>query len=288
MYTLKQRMEQHGFVSHKDYEYALRCMNNSAAEHIKTLNIEGEPGRRKTAFANALAHALEYQHVHYYEFGLENTSPILIQFDNEKQTIDTQPMGDFEKIIIETCALSEAETTVLIIDQLHLATFKDHMSLNNFITSKIWRSGDNEFLANSNNLIIMLISETEIYHALQQCSFKVWVDSLYQPGKAPNYQELELDESAQAWIESLADIFNALNLSPTFNSYQKIAYDIEHHVRSADQLRISLYGWVEGIAYPALFTDEMDALFLNAQTSIENYIGIEEPIELSGDLTNKQ
>lgn len=288
MYTLKQRMEQHGFVSHKDYEYALRCMNNSAAEHIKTLNIEGEPGRRKTAFANALAHALEYQHVHYYEFGLENTSPILIQFDNEKQTIDTQPMGDFEKIIIETCALSEAETTVLIIDQLHLATFKEHMSLNNFITSKIWRSGDNEFLANSNNLIIMLISETEIYHALQQCSFKVWVDSLYQPGKAPNYKELELDESAQAWIESLADIFNALNLSPTFNSYQKIAYDIEYHVRSADQLRISLYGWVEGIAYPSLFTDEMDALFLNAQTAIENYIGIEEPIELSGDLTNKQ
>lgn len=288
MYTLKQKMEQHGFVSHKDYEYALRCMHNSAAEHIKTLNIEGEPGRRKTAFANALAHALDYTHIHYYEFGLENTAPILIQFDNEEQTIDTQPMGDFEKIIIEVCALSEAEKTVLILDQLHLASFKDHMHLNSFITSKTWNSGDNLYTANQNNLIIMLISETEIYHALQQCSFKIWVDSLYQPGKAPTHQELELDEAAQIWIESLAEIFNALNLSPTLNTYQKIAFDIEHHVRSADQLRISLYGWVEGIAYPALFTDEMETLFLKAQTAIENYIGIEEPIELSGDFTDSE
>lgn len=284
MYTLKQRMEQFGFVSHKDYEYALRCMNNSAAEHIKTLNIEGEPGRRKTAFANALAHALEYQHVIYYEFGLESTAPFFIQFDSQEQTVDTQPMSDFEKNIIESCALSEAEKTVLIIDQLHLATFKDHMMLNSFITSKLWCSGDNQYSANASNLIIMLISETEIYHALQHCSFKIWVDSLYQAGKAPNYHDLELDESAQAWIESLANIFNALNLSPTLNTYQKIAFDIEHHVRSADQLRISLYGWVEGIAYPALFTDEMESLFIQAQTAIENYIGIEEPIELSGDL----
>lgn len=284
MYTLKQRMEQFGFVSHKDYEYALRCMNNSAAEHIKTLNIEGEPGRRKTAFANALAHALEYQHVNYYEFGLESKAPILIQFDSQEQTVDTQPMGDFEKNIIESCALSEAEKTVLIIDQLHLATFKDHMMLNSFITSKTWCSGDNQYSANSSNLIIMLISETEIYHALQQCSFKIWVDSLYQAGKAPSHHDLELDDTAQVWIDSLADIFNALNLSPTLNTYQKIAFDIEHHVRSADQLRISLYGWVEGISYPALFTDEMELLFIQAQTAIENYIGIEEPIELSGDL----
>ncbi|MCK5337079.1 MAG: hypothetical protein KAQ67_13000 [Gammaproteobacteria bacterium] len=284
MYSLKQRMEHHGFVSHKDYEYALRCMNNSAAGHIKTLNIEGEPGRRKTAFANALAHALEYKHIHYYEFGLENKSPILIQFDNEEQTIDTQPMEDFEKIIIESCALSEAETTVLILDQLHLASFKDHMSLNNFITSKTWNSSDNQYIANPANLIIMLISETEIYHALQQCSFKIWVDSLYQPGRSPSHQELELEPAAQQWIESLSEIFTALNLNPTLNTYQKIAFDIEHHVRSADQLRISLYGWVEGISYPALFTEEMDKLFIHAQTAIENYIGIEEPIELSGEL----
>lgn len=284
MYTLKQRMEQYGFISHKDYEYALSCLNNPAIDHIKTLNIEGEAGRRKTAFANALGHALEYQHILYFEFGLENKAPIVIQFDEDNQSVDTNPMQEFEKIIIETCALSEAETTVLILDQLHLATFKDHMNLYSFITSKTWNSGDNKYVANTSNLIIMMISETDIYHALQQCSFKVWVDSLHQPGKAPTTQELELDHSAEEWILAVSEIFTHLNISPTLNAYQKISYDIEQHVRSADQLRISLYGWVEGISYPQLFTEEMDALFLTAQTAIENYIGIEDSIELSGEL----
>jgi len=284
MHTLKQRMEQYGFISHKDYEYALSCLNNPAIDHIKTLNIEGEAGRRKTAFANALAHALEYQHVLYFEFGLENKAPIVIQFDEDNQSVDADPMQEFEKTIIETCALSEAETTVLILDQLHLATFKDHMSLYSFIASKTWNSGDNKYVANTTNLIIMMISETDIYHALQQCSFKVWVDSLHQPGKAPTTQELELDHSAEEWILAVSEIFTHLNISPTLSAYQKISYDIEQHVRSADQLRISLYGWVEGISYPQLFTDEMDALFLAAQTAIENYIGIEDSIELSGEL----
>ncbi|MDH5423380.1 MAG: hypothetical protein OEY29_00130 [Gammaproteobacteria bacterium] len=288
MYSLKQRMEQYGFISHKDYEYALRCMNNSAAMHIKTLNIEGEPGRRKTAFANALAHALDYQHIHYFEFGLEKKSPVLIQIDNTEKTVDVDPMEDFEKIIIETCALSEAEKTILILDQLHLASFKDHMHLSSFITSKTWNHGGNQYIANPANLIIMMISETEIYHALQQCSFKIWVDSLYQPGKAPEHHELKLEPSAQQWIDTIAQIFTALSLCPTLNTYQKIAFDIEHHVRSADQLRISLYGWVEGISYPALFSDEMNELFASAQTAIENYIGIEEPIEMSGHLADNE
>ncbi|MDH5393630.1 MAG: hypothetical protein OEY11_10630 [Gammaproteobacteria bacterium] len=285
MHSLKQRMEQHGFVSHKDYEYALRCMNNSAATHIKTLNIEGEPGRRKTAFANALAQALDYKNICYYEFGLEQKAPIVIQFDSEEQTLDAEPMHEFEKSIIEACALSEAESTILILDQLHLAQFKDHMSLHSFITSKSWNSNGSQYIANAANLVIILISETEIYHALQQSSFKIWVDSLHQAGEPPQYFELDLDPSAQSWILAVADIFSALSLNPTLNTYQKIAFDIEHHVRSADQLRISLYGWVEGIAYPSLFTEQMDRLFLHAQTCIENYIGIDEPIELSGNLT---
>ncbi|MCK4707963.1 MAG: hypothetical protein KAU21_05045 [Gammaproteobacteria bacterium] len=287
MYTLKQRMEQYGFVSHKDYEYALSCMHNSAIDHIKTLNIEGDAGRRKTAFANALAQALEYKNIRFFEFGLENKTPIVIQFDNDEQTVDTNPMEELEKIIIESCALSEAETTVLILDQLHLATFKDHMSLYSFITSKTWNSGNNKYIANPANLIIIIISETEIYHALQQCSFKIWVDSLHQPGKPPSCSELELEQSAEGWILAVSKICTSLNLNPTLNTYQKIAHDIEHHVRSADQLRISLYGWVEGISYPNLFSDEMEQLFLSAQTEIENYIGIEDSIELSGELPDE-
>lgn len=284
MYTLKQRMEQNGFISHKDYEYALSCLNNSAIDHIKTLNIEGEAGRRKTAFANALGHALDYKHILYFEFGQENNSTIIIQYDEANQSVDTDPMQEFEKVIIETCALSEAETTVLILDQLHLATFKEHMSLYSFITSKTWTSGDNSYIANPNNLIMMMISEAEIYHALQQCSFKIWVDSLHQAGKAPAHYELDLDESASVWIDAVAEIFKLLKLNPTLNAYQKIAYDIEHHVRSADQLRISIYGWVEGVNYPQLFSEEMETLFLNAQLAIEDYIGIEDAIELSGEL----
>ncbi|MDH5518476.1 MAG: hypothetical protein OEY36_11775 [Gammaproteobacteria bacterium] len=277
-------MEQYGFVSHKDYEYAIRCINNASARHIKTLNIEGEPGRRKAAFANALAQALEYKNICYFEFGSDEKTPIIIQFDNDEKILDAEPMDGFEKKLIEACALSEAETTVLILDQLHLAAFKDQINLHRFISTKICNSHGNEYLANSANLFVMLISEAEIYHALQQSSFKVWVDSLHQPGLAPRHTDLGLDESAQQWISAVSEILSALSLSPTLNTYEKIAYDIEHHVRSADQLKISLYGWVEGISYPALFTDEMNSLFLQAQNCIESYIGIDDSIELSGEL----
>jgi hypothetical protein len=281
MQSLKQRMEQYGFISHSDYEFVLRSLKNASANHVPAINIEGEPGRRKTAFANALAQALESPHLRYFEFGLEQKSPLVIQIDNEHQTVDIDPMDDFDKIMIECCALSEAEPTILILDQLHLANFKDHMSLYNFIVSKSWNSGNNKYIANINNLMLILISESPLYHALQHCSFKVWVDSLRQPGKAPTTHELGLEEAAAEWITAVDNIFQSLELNPTLNSYQKIAFDIEHHVRSADQLRQSIYGWVEGVNYPQLFSEEMTSLFAQAETAIENYIGIEDAIELS-------
>ena len=282
MNSLKQRMEQFGFISHTDYDYAVRCLYEAPINHIRSLNIEGEPGRRKTAFANALAHALEYKQVLYFEFGLEQKAPIIIRVENDEETFDNTPVDPLDKIITEACALSEAENTVLILDQLHLAEFKQHMRLYNFMVSRVWSYSDVSYVANQNNLTVFMISESPLYHALQQCSFKVWVDSLSQPGRPPKADELKLESGAQQWINAVTEIFQALKINPALNTYKKIANDIEQHVRTSDQLRTSIYGWVEGVVYPQLFTEEMDELFHQAQLAIENYIGFEDQIELSG------
>jgi hypothetical protein len=285
MNTLKQQMELHGFVSHTDYEYAVQCLLNANTDHIRCLNIEGEPGRRKTAFANALAHALESPRILYFEFGLEQKAPIIIKL-NEEETLDKSEIDPFDKIMTEACALSEAEQTILIIDQLHLADFRQHMRLYNFLVSKVWSYSDVSYVANQTNLSVFMISESPLYHALQQTSFKVWIESLSNPGKPPKASELSLDTSAEDWINILGEIFSRLELNPTLNTYKKIAHDIEHHVRTADQLRTSIYGWVEGAHYPRLFRDELDELFKQAELAIEQYIGYEDTIELSGDIEN--
>ena len=68
MATLKQRMASHGFESNDDYEYPIRLLLSHSTRHLRALNIEGDSHRRKTAFASALAQALEYENVIYHDF----------------------------------------------------------------------------------------------------------------------------------------------------------------------------------------------------------------------------
>ena len=57
MASLRTRMARHGFESNDDYELQMRCFLEQPVSHLRCLNIEGDLPRRKTAFAQALAHA---------------------------------------------------------------------------------------------------------------------------------------------------------------------------------------------------------------------------------------
>ncbi len=68
MPSLREKLAQHGFESNDDYEFQVRCLLESPTRTLRTLNIEGDGERRKTAFSTALARALEFPHVLYHDF----------------------------------------------------------------------------------------------------------------------------------------------------------------------------------------------------------------------------
>ena len=57
--TLKQRLADFGFESNEDYEFQLRLLFDAQIAHLRCVDISGDSGRRKTAFAQALARAVE-------------------------------------------------------------------------------------------------------------------------------------------------------------------------------------------------------------------------------------
>ena len=67
-----------GFESNEDYEFPLRTLFDARISHVRTLHVAGESGRRKTAFANALARALEYPHVLYHDFSVPEPPPTVL------------------------------------------------------------------------------------------------------------------------------------------------------------------------------------------------------------------
>ncbi|MFZ0790821.1 MAG: hypothetical protein WAM94_14520, partial [Chromatiaceae bacterium] len=68
MSSLREKLAQHGFESNDDYEFQVRCLLESPIRTLRALNITGDGERRKTAFATALARALEFPHCLYHDF----------------------------------------------------------------------------------------------------------------------------------------------------------------------------------------------------------------------------
>ena len=120
MPSLRARMARHGFESNDDYEYRVRCLMSYPARGLRCLSVEGESGRRKTAFATALARALDWDHVLYHDFTATEPLPGRVEVpdhDDEEGQAPVQ-LTVFDRTLSEACALSEADATVLIVDQL--------------------------------------------------------------------------------------------------------------------------------------------------------------------------
>lgn len=278
--SLQQKMAEYGFESNDDYEYQLRCLMDSHYPGIKGINVEGHKGRRKTAFANALARALDYPNLFYYDFTQQGEAEgkVIIPPSEDEHGISEPPVSDFDHIMSEACAFSEGEDTVLILDQLQAADFKEHIRIYHFIKSCEWTYGSNTLRASSKNLLILLISDEPLYHSLQKCTFRIWVNLVSCAQKTYTPSDFNQQEDILPVMEALSEVFNKLEVAPTHSEYEKILHDIQYNIHTEQQLCHSLYGWMEGINREILFSRQLQPLLEDVIRQIHKYHGMDEVI----------
>lgn len=282
MFPLKSLLSQHGFTSEESYDHAVRCFLSSPTNSIHCMNIDGDCGRRRTAFANALAYAFGAEHVLYYEFGKDKPVPQIIRIQEGEEVVEEPPIDAFDRILTEACAQSEADETILILDQLHKTQFLNHIRLYEFLKAGVWRYSDVQYQANIQNLKVLLISDEELYHSLQVSSFRLWVDGANEMFTPISALELDIDENHCAWLLPLQQLFKYLQLSPTIDEYKRLIFDIEQLVRSEHQLKVSLFGWVEGVQWEQLQDGQIKPYLEDVLREIQSGLEVREEIEISG------
>jgi hypothetical protein len=280
MTTLQKKMADFGFESNDNYDYHLRCLLNSLFNGIKTMNIDGDKGRRKTAFANALAHALNYPHLFYYDFTqTQNTeNKVVLPPSEDDYGITEIPVSDFDHIMSESCAFSEGEPTVLILDQLQAADFKDHIRIYHFIKSSQWSLTGNTLQASKTNLLLLLISEEDLYHSLQKCSFRIWINTISSAHKNYTPADFSLHDDILPIMHALSQVFTALEVAPTFSEYQNILNDIHLTIQTEQQLMHSLFGWIEGTDREQLYSPSIYPLLSQVIHQLQRYQGFDTDI----------
>lgn len=277
MANLRERMAEHGFESNIDYAYHVRCLLSQPVDQVPALSVEGDSGRRKTAFATALAAALEYPQQVYHDFTQVSDPPprVVPPPSKDEEGREEPPIPAFERVMSDACAFSEGEKTVLILDQLQAADFRDHIRLYHFLVESEWHARDATFVANPQNLIVLLISEEPLYHSLQKASFSAWVprasvgESDYTPA------DFGLGPEAGDLMAALGDLFRQLGVQPTPSEFRKLLHDIRHNVRTAEELGHSIYGWTEGVDRTLLLSERIQRRIATIMPLIEDYVGVE-------------
>jgi len=283
MTPLQRKMAESGFESNDIYDYHVRCLLDSDVNIIRCMNIEGDSDRRMTAFANALAYALEFPHVLYYDLTETQVAPTVIEVRDEDRgcRADDIEITPLERVVSEACAFSEGEDTILILDQLQAADFKQHIRLYHFLKSAQWVIGDAAYTASKRHLLVFLISELPLYHSLQKISFKVWVKTASK--RAVDYKPADfgLGDDIREVMQALSEVFVVLHLVPTCSEYERILHDVQTHIRDREGLMHSIYGWTEGVDRSLLFSEKLKVPLKKAIHTIEEYVGLDE-VEVKG------
>jgi hypothetical protein len=275
--NLRAKLAEHGFESNDDYDHALRCLFGQDLSHLRVLHVDGNAGRRKTAFAQALGRALEYPHVLYHDFSAEEAvappQPIVLD-DGSLGTPEVAPSG-FERVMTEACAYSEAAQTLLILDQLQAAHFSDQARLYHFVMKREWNSPSGSASANARNLVVVVISEQALYHSLAKCSYRVWTDAQrafldFRPG------DFGLGAEAQAFFSALSGVCLALDAAPTPSEFAHVVSDLLHRARSVEQIRQSLFGRVESLDRARLYAPELAPPLRGLLGELERLLGADE------------
>ncbi len=276
-------MAEHGFESNDDYELQLRCLLESPTRGIRTLNIEGDGERRKTSFANALAHSLGFPNVLYHDFTAVHPPlpEVILPPSQDELGREAPPIDPLDQIASEACALSEGDPTVLILDQLHAADFREHIRIHRLATDCYWSVRDGRYFANPRHLLLFLISEEPLYHSLRKQSFRVWIGRRSERQRLYRPDEFGLGTEAQTLFETLATLFRDLGAAPTPSEFACILNDLQLHVRTPEHLRLSLYGRTEGIDRQGLADPTHEAQLLRVVEAAQALL-VTEHIELSG------
>ncbi|MCK7592871.1 hypothetical protein [Pseudomarimonas salicorniae] len=273
--SLRKRLAEYGFESNDDYDFALRCLFEAELGHLRVLHVDGSAGRRKTAFAHALGHALAYDHVLYHDFSRPEPPPPARSLSLVEEAAGGPPepaLGAFERVVTEACAYSEAARTLLILDQLQAAPFADHLRLVGFVEDGEWSAGNASVHANPRNFLLALISEEPIYHSLARRSYRVWTNA-ERAYLAYRAEDFGLPTEAQPLLAALAEVFTAIDASPTPRELSRLLDDLLHRVRSEEQLRQSIFGWTEGIDRESLIAPALNPLFQQALDALEQLLG---------------
>lgn len=278
--SLRKDLAAHGFESNDDYEFALRCLFEAELPHLRVLHVDGAGGRRKTAFANALAHALDYPHSLYHDFSAEVPSapPQPIVLEDGTLGPSEPPAAPFDRAMTEACAYSEGARCILVLDQLQVADFADHIRLYQFATTREWHGVAGAVRANPRNLLLVLISEQPLYHSLAKVSYRIWTDAQrayldYRP------EDYGLGVDAKALFAALARLFEGIGAAPTPREFERLLQDLLRRVRSEDQLRQTLFGWTESVDRARLFEPPVTPLLRGAIDALATYLG-HESVEL--------
>lgn len=282
MLTLREKMAEHGFESNVDYAYHVRCALSQPDRHVPALSVEGDSGRRKTAFAMALAHALEYPQRVYHDFTEVNSPPpkVAPPPSKDEDGREEPPVPAFERAMIDACAFSEGEKTVLVLDQLQAADFREHLRLYRFLVERQWVYGEAEFTANPQNLFVLLISEEGLYHSLQKVSFSAWVPRAAVGETDYTAADFGLGPEAEGLMRGLGELFRELGVQPTPSEFRKLLHDIQYNVRTPEELTHSIYGWTEGVERTLLASDRIQRRIGEIMPLIEEFVGVEH-VELS-------
>jgi hypothetical protein len=286
MNNLREKMAHHGFESNDDYEYQIRCLLDGGTKQVRTLNIEGDSQRRKTAFANALAHALEYRNLFYHDFTERNPPQpeVILPPSQDEMGRLAPPIEPLDQVVSEACAVSEGGRTVLILDQLQAADFRDHLRINHLICDCKWSFRDARYYANPRHLLLFLISEEPLYHSLQKASFRVWVNRVSERRIDWEPADFGLGADAVPLFRALSGLFRELGAAPTRSEMEKILTDAQLRIRTAEHLRHSLFGRSEDMDRQRLLAPEIEPALLRVVDRIAAFLGTE-VVELGGDPT---
>ena len=280
MKNLRESMAEHGFESNDDYDFQVRCLLKGAPNRIRALSIQGDGERRKTAFATALAHALDTPHILYHDFSdAEPPTPEVIlppgtdEYGRKASAVD--PLDD---IASQACALSEAESTVLILDQLQAADFREHIRVHRLIRDRRWLVRDAPYYANPRNLLLFLISEAPLYHSLQRESFRIWVGRVSERRVTLSPAELGLGSDAALLLDTLNDLFGALDAAPTRSEVMRLFDDLTALVQTEEHLIHALFGRCEGIDRERIKDPDLAPLLSRVIEQLRDYLEIEQII----------
>ncbi len=243
---LSRKLAEHGFESNESYDFPIACLCAEPPGLVRCLNVTGRGGRRKTAFAKALAAALEFERVRYHDF-----SQPAARTEPRERLADEDALSAFDRAVVEACGYSEAEPSALILDQLQAAPFAEHLRLERFLASAKWPHPQGLAEANPRNLLVMLISEEALYHGLHRLSFRIHTDR----GDGPFHHrpaDFGLEEDAEPLFAALGELFARLAVTPTASELRLLLGDLLRRVRDPRQLAQAIFGRVEGVEYEAL------------------------------------